>query len=122
MVLVRVAEVEVDMLTGEVQVLGIWAAHDVGRAINPRGVEGRDRGRRGAGSGSGSDGGLSARKRPHCKTHGFAKYILPTALDIPQINTSIVEDRDRPQPIGCQRHRRAVAHPPDRPRDHERDL
>ena len=37
----QVAEVEVDTLTGEVQVLGIWAAHDVGRAVNPRGVEGQ---------------------------------------------------------------------------------
>mgnify|MGYP000380354266 FL=1 len=37
----QVAEVEVDTDTGEVQVLGIWAAHDVGRAINPRGVEGQ---------------------------------------------------------------------------------
>src|SRR5262249_13540519 len=37
----QVAEVEVDTLTGEVQVLGIWAAHDVGRAVNPRGIEGQ---------------------------------------------------------------------------------
>jgi CO/xanthine dehydrogenase Mo-binding subunit len=37
----QIAEVEVDTWTGEVQVLGIWAAHDVGRAINPRGVEGQ---------------------------------------------------------------------------------
>ena len=39
----QVAEVEVDTMTGEVQVLGIWAAHDVGRAVNPRGVEARSR-------------------------------------------------------------------------------
>ena len=31
----QVAEVEVDTVTGEVQVLGVWAAHDVGRAVNP---------------------------------------------------------------------------------------
>ena len=37
----QVAEVEVDTVTGEVQVLGIWAAHDVGRAVNPQGVEGQ---------------------------------------------------------------------------------
>ena len=37
----QVAEVEVDTVTGEVQVLGIWAAHDVGRAVNPHGVEGQ---------------------------------------------------------------------------------
>ena len=36
-----VAEVEVDTVTGEVQVLGVWAAHDVGRAVNPQGVEGQ---------------------------------------------------------------------------------
>jgi CO/xanthine dehydrogenase Mo-binding subunit len=37
----QVAEVEVDTVTGEVQVLGVWAAHDVGRAVNPQGVEGQ---------------------------------------------------------------------------------
>ena len=37
----QVAEVEVDDDTGEVQVLGVWAAHDVGRVINPQQVEGQ---------------------------------------------------------------------------------
>ena len=37
----QVAEVEVDTETGEVQVLGVWASHDVGRAVNPQGVEGQ---------------------------------------------------------------------------------
>ena len=35
----QVAEVLVDEETGEVEVTGVWAAHDVGRAISPMGVE-----------------------------------------------------------------------------------
>lgn len=94
----QVAEVEVDTYTGEVQVLGIWAAHDVGRAINPRGVEGQIEG--GVVQGLGQalmeeyitvDG--------HTTTHGFAKYILPTSLDVPQINCVIVEDPDPESPL-----------------------
>lgn len=94
----QVAEVEVDTDTGEVQVLGIWAAHDVGRAINPRGVEGQIEG--GVVQGLGQalmeeyitvDG--------HATTHGFAKYILPTSLDVPEINSVIVEDPDPESPL-----------------------
>ena len=38
---VRMAEVEVDMGTGEVTVLNMAAAHDVGRAINPEMLKGQ---------------------------------------------------------------------------------
>ena len=116
----QVAEVEVDTLTGEVQVLGIWAVHDVGRAINPRGVEGQIEGGvvQGLGQALMEDYQL---ENGHTKTHGFAKYILPTALDIPQINTVIIEDRDPQQPARSEGHRRAVAHA-DGACDHERDL
>ena len=92
----QVAEVEVDTVTGEVQVLGVWAAHDVGRAVNPRGVEGQIEG-----------GVVQALGQAlmedyktvegHTTTPGFAKYILPTAVDVPKITSVIVED---PDPIG----------------------
>jgi CO/xanthine dehydrogenase Mo-binding subunit len=36
----------------------------------------------------------------HTTTHGFAKYILPTSLDIPQINCTLVEDKDPLSPLG----------------------
>jgi len=88
----QVAEVEVDTITGEVQVLGIWAAHDVGRAVNPQGVEGQ------------IEGGIVQALMEDYKlqdgrtsTSGFAKYILPTALDVPRVNSIIIED---PDPIG----------------------
>lgn len=94
----QVAEVEVDTWTGEVQVLGIWAAHDVGRAINPRGVEGQIEGGVVQGLGQALMEEYVTEKG-HAITHGFAKYILPTSLDIPQINCSIVEDPDPRSPL-----------------------
>jgi len=97
----QVAEVEVDTLTGEVQVLGIWAAHDVGRAINPRGVEGQIEGGivQGLGQALMEDYRL---ENGHTTTHGFAKYILPTSLDVPQINSIIIEDPDPLSPLGAK--------------------
>lgn len=92
----QVAEVEVDTITGEVQVLGMWAAHDVGRAVNPRGVEGQIEGGivQALGQGLMEDYQL---QNGHTTTPGFAKYILPTSLDVPRITSIIVED---PDPIG----------------------
>lgn len=97
----QVAEVEVDTVTGEVQVLGIWAAHDVGRAINPRGVEGQIEGGivQGLGQALMEDYKI---ENGHTTTHGFAKYILPTSLDVPQINSIIIEDPDPLSPLGAK--------------------
>ncbi|HVZ52689.1 MAG TPA: molybdopterin cofactor-binding domain-containing protein [Pseudolabrys sp.] len=97
----QVAEVEVDTVTGEVQVLGIWAAHDVGRAVNPQGVEGQIEGgvAQALGQGLMEDYQL---KDGHTTTHGFAKYILPTALDVPKVNSVIVEDPDPIGPLGVK--------------------
>ncbi|MGE0563527.1 MAG: xanthine dehydrogenase family protein molybdopterin-binding subunit [Pseudolabrys sp.] len=97
----QVAEVEVDTVTGEVQVLGIWAAHDVGRAVNPKGVEGQIEGGivQALGQGLMEDYQL---KDGHTTTHGFAKYILPTSLDVPRVNSIIVEDPDPIGPLGVK--------------------
>lgn len=97
----QVAEVEVDTLTGEVQVLGVWAAHDVGRAVNPRGVEGQIEGGivQAIGQGLMEDYKLA---QGHTTTPGFAKYILPTSLDVPHITSVIVEDPDPIGPLGVK--------------------
>jgi CO/xanthine dehydrogenase Mo-binding subunit len=97
----QVAEVEVDTSTGEVQVLGIWAAHDVGRAVNPRGVEAQIEGGIVQALGQGlmedyrTEGGRTT-------TPNLAKYILPTSLDVPQITSVIVEDPDPIGPLGVK--------------------
>jgi CO/xanthine dehydrogenase Mo-binding subunit len=97
----QVAEVEVDTVTGEVQVLGIWAAHDVGRAINPRGVEAQIEGGivQGLGQTLMEDYKLT---EGHTSTRGFAKYILPTSLDVPRVTSIIVEDPDPLSPLGAK--------------------
>ncbi|MBV9348592.1 MAG: molybdopterin-dependent oxidoreductase [Pseudolabrys sp.] len=97
----QVAEVEVDTVTGEVQVLGIWAAHDVGRAVNPKGVEGQIEGGivQALGQGLMEDYQL---QDGHTSTSGFAKYILPTSLDVPHVTSIIVEDPDPIGPLGVK--------------------
>lgn len=97
----QVAEVEVDTVTGEVQVLGIWAAHDVGRAVNPQGIEAQIEG----GVAQALGQALMEDYKLECgrtSTPGFAKYILPTALDVPKINSIIVEDPDPLGPLGVK--------------------
>ena len=97
----QVAEVEVDTMTGEVQVLGIWAAHDVGRAVNPQGVEGQIEGGivQALGQALMEDYRLQDGRT---STSGFAKYILPTALDVPRVNSIIIEDPDPIGPLGVK--------------------
>ena len=43
MFLKLVVEVEVDEATGKVDIIEVWSAHDLGRAINPGAVEGQIR-------------------------------------------------------------------------------
>jgi CO/xanthine dehydrogenase Mo-binding subunit len=97
----QVAEVEVDTITGEVQVLGIWAAHDVGRAVNPQGVEGQIEGGivQALGQALMEDYKLQDGRT---STSGLAKYILPTALDVPRVNSIIIEDPDPIGPLGVK--------------------
>jgi CO/xanthine dehydrogenase Mo-binding subunit len=97
----QVAEVEVDTLTGEVQVLGIWAVHDVGRAVNPRGVEGQIEG----GIVQALGQGLMEDYRTvngRAATPNLAKYILPTSLDVPHVTSVILEDPDPIGPLGVK--------------------
>lgn len=97
----QIAEVAVDTYTGEVHVLGIWAAHDVGRAINPQGIEGQIEG--------GAVQSLGQAVMEHFElsegvpvNRNFAKYILPTSVDVPMIHSSLIEDRDPFSPLGAK--------------------
>lgn len=97
----QVAEVEVDDDTGEVQVLGVWAAHDVGRVVNPQQVEGQIEGGVVMGVGHAlMEDYIQVDGRT--TTPGFAKYILPTALDVPHITSVLISEPDPKTPLGVK--------------------
>jgi len=97
----QAAEVEVDTETGEVKVLKIAAAHDVGRAINPMAVEGQIEGGVSMGLGYGLNEELVLEKGKMLNPN-FADYALPTALDMPPIDPIIVETIDPEGPFGAK--------------------
>jgi 4-hydroxybenzoyl-CoA reductase alpha subunit len=94
-------EVEVDTETGEVTVLKIAAAHDVGRAINPMAVEGQIHGGVSMGLGYGLYEELVVEKGRVLNSN-FADYALPTALDMPPIETILIETDDPAGPFGAK--------------------
>jgi xanthine dehydrogenase molybdenum-binding subunit len=97
----QAVEVEVDMETGEVTVLKIAAAHDVGRAINPMAVEGQIHGGVSMGLGYGLYEELVVQEGEVLNPN-FADYALPTALDMPPIESIIIETDDPAGPFGAK--------------------
>ena len=97
----QAAEVEVDTETGQVRVLKIVAAHDVGRAINPMYVEGQIEGGIQMGVGYALTEELQVRDG-RVLNPSLLDYRLPTALDMPQIESVIVETGDPEGPFGAK--------------------
>jgi len=97
----QAAEVEVDTETGQVRVLKIIAAHDVGRAINPMYVEGQIEGGAQMGVGYALTEELQVREG-RVLNPSLLDYRMPTALDMPQIESVIVETGDPEGPFGAK--------------------
>jgi CO/xanthine dehydrogenase Mo-binding subunit len=86
------AEIETDLELGTVRVLKITAAHDVGRAINPTLIEGQIEG----GAAQGLGHALMEEFFPG-KGENLHDYLIPTAGDMPPVESILIED---PSPIG----------------------
>jgi CO/xanthine dehydrogenase Mo-binding subunit/aerobic-type carbon monoxide dehydrogenase small subunit (CoxS/CutS family) len=93
----HLAEVEVHLETGQVQVIRIVAAHDVGRAINPQGVRGQVEGAVLMSLGA----ALLEEYLPGFST-GFSDYYLPTMRCAPEIVVIPVEVPSRWGPQGAK--------------------
>jgi CO/xanthine dehydrogenase Mo-binding subunit len=95
-------EVEVDTQTGEVRVLNVVCANDVGKAINPQQVEGQVEGAVAQAMGWVlTENFIEERGIP--KTTLLSTYLIPTILDVPDnIKTIILENPDAEGPWGAK--------------------
>jgi CO/xanthine dehydrogenase Mo-binding subunit len=98
-----VAEVEVDTETGEVTVLSLKSAYEIGRQVNPALVEGQIRG----GSVMGMAHALYESIQPyypkidHMPT-GFGEYILPGPMELPEVESVVLEYPSADGPFGVK--------------------
>ena len=88
-----VAEVEVDMRTGYVDVQKVTASHDVGTAINPALIKGQIYGGIVMGQGYAVMEDVAPDKG-RVSNKNFDSYIIPTAMDAPEMEINIFECED----------------------------
>ncbi|MCX8021758.1 MAG: xanthine dehydrogenase family protein molybdopterin-binding subunit [Syntrophorhabdaceae bacterium] len=93
----HMAEVEVDRITGYVKVLRVYAAHDVGKAINIKNIKGQVYG----GIAMGIGFALMEEFIPG-KTESLDNYYIPTSMDMPAMEAFIVEDEEPTGPFGAK--------------------
>lgn len=106
----QIVLVEVDTMTGRVEVLKTVSIPDAGRVINPLGLEGQTEGGAvmGAGYALTED---TVIENGQYKTKNLSTYIIPTSLDIPEIETVMVEELEESGPYGAKGIGEAVSIP-----------
>jgi CO/xanthine dehydrogenase Mo-binding subunit len=97
----QLAEVEVDTETGQVRVLRLVCANDVGRAINPMAVEGQIEGGAQMGLGYALTEEVIV-KDGRVLNPDFLDYRLFTTADMPELETIIIETDDPQGPFGAK--------------------
>jgi CO/xanthine dehydrogenase Mo-binding subunit len=102
-----VAEVEVDRISGLVRATKFTTAYDVGKAINPTGLEGQIEGGTAQGLGYGLMEELIHRNGAVVNPN-LGDYLIPTFADVPPIESTIVERPGKLGPFGAK----AMGEPP----------
>jgi xanthine dehydrogenase molybdenum-binding subunit len=98
---VQAAEVEVDTRTGEVQVLRVIAANDVGRALNPLGLQGQVEGGVVMGLGNALTENFIV-EEGRVVTDRLARYRMPSIAHTPEIHSIVVEHQTEDGPYGAK--------------------
>ncbi len=99
---VHIAHVEVDAGTGAVRLLRYVVAHDCGRLINPMIVEGQIHGGVAQGIGGGLLEEMVYDEQGQLLTGTFMDYLVPTAMELPDIETVHLEYPSPRNPLGIK--------------------
>jgi len=97
----QAVEVEVDTLTGKVDVLHVHVGQDVGKVLNPLGLEGQVEG----GIVMGMGYALSEEmiyEKGYLQNTTFHDYKVPTPRDIPEIHFYPIETNEKTGPYGAK--------------------
>jgi xanthine dehydrogenase molybdenum-binding subunit len=98
----HIVDVEVDPETGKVEVLRYTATQDVGKAIHPSYVEGQIQGGVVQGIGWALNEEYWYDKNGRLMNASLLDYRMPTALDLPMIDTVMVEVANPTHPFGVR--------------------
>ena len=98
----QVAEVSVDLETGEITMDKITGAHDCGFAINVTQVEGQMQGSIMMGMGEALMEEIIYDKKGRIVNANLAEYKIPTSLDVPPLEAIIVESNEPHGPYGAK--------------------
>ena len=98
----HIVDVEVDPETGKVEILRYTAVQDVGKAIHPSYVEGQIQGGVVQGIGWALNEEYIYDDEGHLLNASLLDYRMPTALDLPMIETVLVEVANPDHPFGVR--------------------
>jgi len=98
----HIVDVQVDPETGKVDILRYSVVQDVGKAVHPSYVEGQMQGGAVQGIGWALYEGYQYNARGDMLNPGFLDYKIPTALDVPMIETIMVEVPGPNHPFGVR--------------------
>jgi len=97
----QIIDLEVDTDTGMVEVLKVYTAADIGKAINPQNVEGQIEG------GTVQGIGMALMEEQVIKegitlNPDLTSYLIPTSMDTPHFTTRLIENEDSEGPYGAK--------------------
>ena len=98
----HIVDLEIDPETGKTDIIKYTAVQDVGKAIHPSYVEGQIQGGAAQGIGWALNEEYFINDEGKMLNSSYLDYRMPTSLDLPMIDTILVENENPEQPFGVR--------------------